>query len=103
MEYNGREGKIKAIAYWNKFSKLKKVCIISIGLFILGNISIFLGLAKGADIGSSLSRPYGANVWSVSNELVRAWTYAPTILGISLIIISIILITIALINWLKTE
>lgn len=103
MEYNGGEGKRKSIAYWNKFSKLKKVCIISIGLFILGNISIFLGLAKGADIGASLSRPYGATIWSISNELVRAWTYAPIALGISLIIISIIFITIVLISWLKNE
>ncbi|MBU5311159.1 hypothetical protein KQI38_03900 [Tissierella carlieri] len=103
MEYNGGAGKRKAIAYWNKVSKLKKVCIISIGLFILGQISIFLGLAKGVDIGLSLSRPYGATSWSVSNELIYACTYGLVSLGISLIIVSIVFITIVLINWLKSE
>ncbi|CAK7006619.1 hypothetical protein ACF3M2_09115 [Tissierella carlieri] len=103
MEYNGGAGKRKAIAYWNKFSKLKKVSIISIGLFILGNISIFLGLAKGADIGLSLSRPYGATSWETSRELIYACTYGIVSLGISLIIVSIVFITIVLINWLKSE
>ncbi len=85
---------------WKEYSKFKKVGIISIILFLLGHLNIFLGLSKGGDIASSFSRPWGATFWTTSGELINAFTYGFIGFGISLVIISIIFMAVVLVQWL---
>lgn len=81
--------------------KLRNSMILILSLFLVGSLITFIGLSKGYDFASSLSRPIGANSWTISNEMVLACTYTPVIIGASLIILSIILSTVLFINWLN--
>ncbi len=81
--------------------KLKKALILVSSLFLGGSLSVYIGLSKGRDISSVLSRPRGASGWTVSNEMTIAWTYVPVIIGISLILLSIIFSVIVFLKWYK--
>ena len=80
-------------------SKFKQVIKLIISLFLVGNLIVFVGLIRGRDIASSLSRPAGATCWSISDEMILGCTYTPVIMGISLIILSLIFSTVLFINW----
>lgn len=83
-------------------TKLKKSIIsviMVICLFLVGSILSFVGLTKGLDIASSLSRPKGAIGWTIPDKLILGCTYTPIIIGVSLIVLSISLSTVLFINW----
>ena len=85
-------------------TKLKK-SIISIimvmCLFLGGSLLSFVGLTKGLEIASSLSRPKGATGWTIPDKLILGCTYTPIIIGVSLIGLSISLSTVLFINWIN--
>lgn len=83
--------------------KFKNLCVFIACMFLLGNSLIYLGIAKGADIASTLSRPPGANSWSTSGEFINAMTYVPVIAGVFLLILSLILATLAFIKFVKIK
>lgn len=91
------------LSFIRKNNKIKKICFTSVVLFFTGHMFIYLGLAKGNDIATSLSRPYGTSFWTTSQEFIEACTYSPILLGGSLILLSIIFITVVLIEWLKEK
>ncbi|WP_394883871.1 hypothetical protein [Clostridium tertium] len=64
---------------------------ISAAFFLLGILLIFIGFAFGEDLGIMLSRPFGANVWEVSEGKIYACTFIPIISGIYSLIISLII------------
>lgn len=80
-------------------SKSKQIAALIILLFLTGSLIVFLGFSKGRDIASSLSRPMGANMWSVPTEMILGCTYTPVIIGVSLIILSLIFSTVLFIKW----
>ena len=82
-------------------SKFKQVIKLIISLFLVGSLIVFIGLTRGQDIASSLSRPMGATSWSISNEMILGCTYTPVIIGVSLIILSLIFSTVLFINWIN--
>lgn len=85
-------------------AKLKKTIIsviMVIFLFLGGGIISFIGLTKGLDIASSLSRPKGAIGWTIPDKLILGCTYTPVIIGVSLIVLSISLFTVLFINWIN--
>lgn len=67
----------------------KKKILVNCGFFVLGIILIFIGLAYGEDLGSALSRPYGANSWTISPGKVHACTLTPIIVGVYFLIVSL--------------
>ncbi|NLT95246.1 MAG: hypothetical protein GXW85_06865 [Clostridia bacterium] len=81
--------------------KLKQAIILTVSLFLSGNLITFIGFLKGRDIATSLSRPAGASIWSTSNEMILACTYVPIIIGLSLIVLSLIFSTVLFVKWLK--
>jgi len=77
------------INHINEVEKMSKKIRISLTLiavlYLIGSYMIYIGLAKGMDVASNLSRPRGATSWTISNELVNGCTYTPNIMGLSLI------------------
>lgn len=72
-----------------------------ISLFIGGIVLSAIGLTKGQDIASYFSRPGGAVVWTISENLVLGWTYIPVMVGVSMMVLSMIFITVLFVHWLK--
>ena len=70
-------------------------------LFLGGSLLSFVGLTKGLEIASSLSRPKGATGWTIPDKLILGCTYTPIIIGVSLIGLSISLSTVLFINWIN--
>lgn len=62
---------------------------IAISFFLLGLMLIFIGFAFGEDLGTTLSRPLGANDWDISEGKVYACTFTPIISGIYSLIVSL--------------
>lgn len=83
--------------------KLKKASIITLVSFMVGHIIIYLGLSKGRDWASAISRPGRATFWTTSTELIQALRYTPMILGISLIVLSVIAFYYIFPLWLRIE
>lgn len=67
----------------------KKKILVNCGFFVVGIILIFIGLAYGEELGSVLSRPYGADSWTISPGKVYACTLIPIIVGIYSLIVSL--------------
>lgn len=83
--------------------KFKNLCMFIACMFLLGNSLIYLGIAKGADIASTLSRPPGANSWSTSFEAIDAITHVLVISGIFFLLLSLILSTITFLKFVKIK
>lgn len=81
--------------------KLKQAIKLIVILFLSGNLISYIGLSKGRDMASALSRPAGASMWSISDEMISACTYLPVIMGVSLVILSIAFSTVLFVNWIK--
>ena len=75
--------------------------IMVICLFLGGSILSFVGLTKGLDIASSLSRPQGATGWIIPDKLILGCTYTPIIIGVSFIVLSISLSTVMFVKWIN--
>ena len=89
------------LKFIDKRSKFKKIFIISIFLFLIGHLFIYIGLAKGHDIAINLSRPYNASSWSTSGEFIKACIYSFVLLGGSLVFTSIAFMIVTLKEWLR--
>lgn len=81
--------------------KIRQAIKLIVILYLSGNLISYIGLSKGRDMASALSRPAGASMWSISDEMISACTYLPVIMGISLVILSIALSTVLFVNWIK--
>jgi len=75
--------------------------IMVVCLFLGGSILSFIGLTKGLDIASSLSRPKGAIGWTIPDKLILGCTYTPIIIGVAFIVLSISLSTVIFIKWIN--
>lgn len=75
--------------------------IMILCLFLGGSIISFIGLTKGLNIASILSKPKGAIGWTIPDNLILGCTYTPVIIGVSLIVLSISLFTVLFINWIN--
>lgn len=64
--------------------KFRWLCLTIFCVFLFGTGLLFLGLSKGRDIASYLSRPHGVNSWPVSEELIIGTTYTFSIAGLFL-------------------
>lgn len=84
-------------------SKIKKILLIIIAIFVAGVINLWIGFAYGEELGSHFSRPIGASGWTVSNGLVNACTYIPIIIGISFILLAMIFCTLVFKEWIKKQ
>ena len=84
-------------------TKIKKAIIIIIFLFLSGSFISFIGLAKGSDVASTLSRPWGATSWGTSQEMIIGCTYIPVIIGISFIVLSLLFSTVLFIDWIRNN
>lgn len=85
----------------NKENQLKKIIVLILILFLIGNVIAFIGFSKGKDIAVVLSKPYNANAWITPDGVILGCTYVPVIIGISLIILSIIFSAILFANWIN--
>lgn len=103
MVMKPKKYKKDALLYFKSLSKVKKATNLILLLFISGIIITSIGLIKGEDIASSLSRPNGANIWSTSSQMISGCTFIPMIVGISLVILSLIFSVIVFNNWIKGE
>ncbi|MGO1369022.1 MAG: hypothetical protein ACTHVE_07800 [Senegalia sp. (in: firmicutes)] len=86
-------------------SKVRDSIVIIIILFLLGNVLVFTGFVKGADMAFSLIGPqsFEEEEWYVPDGMILGSTYVPVIIGISLIILSIIFSTVLFIDWYKKD
>lgn len=83
--------------------KIRQAISLIVILYLSGNLISYIGLAKGRDMASALSRPAGATMWSISDEMILACTYLPVIMGVSLVILSIALSTVIFAEWIKEK
>lgn len=83
--------------------KIKKAITVIIFLFLSGNFISFIGLTKGSDIASTLSRPRGATSWGISQEMIIGCTYIPVIMGMSLIVLSLLFSTVLFMDWIRSN
>lgn len=81
--------------------KLRQAIKLIVILFLSGNFISYIGLTKGVDMASTLSRPGGASSWSTSEEMILGCTYVPVIMGVSLIALSLAFSTVLFINWIR--
>lgn len=89
--------------FLESIKKPVKAIILIIFLFLIGNFISFIGLAKGHDIATTLSRPWGSNVWETSGEMIIGCTYTPVIMGVSLILLSLLFSTVLFIEWIRSN
>ncbi|MGF2617998.1 hypothetical protein FZC84_19570 [Rossellomorea vietnamensis] len=68
--------------------------------FLFGCLFVILS-GFGGRIASTLSRQGSEDVWMVSDELTRAWTYIPLILGVALLCLAICTFSISYFFWQK--
>ncbi|TYR75993.1 hypothetical protein FZC79_07520 [Rossellomorea vietnamensis] len=68
--------------------------------FLFGFLFVILS-GFGGRIASSLSRVGNEDVWMVSDELTRAWTYIPLIVGIALLCLAVSTFSISYFFWQK--
>ncbi|WP_421381897.1 hypothetical protein ACOJQI_21340 [Bacillus salacetis] len=61
---------------------------VSTWSFVAGFLLVLLS-GFGGRIASSLSRQGYEDVWMVSDELTRAWTYIPLVVGIALLLLAV--------------
>ncbi|MGD6802118.1 hypothetical protein ACQCVK_19155 [Rossellomorea vietnamensis] len=83
---------------------MKKLALTTFGVpfwsFAVGCLFIILS-GFGGRIASSLSRQGNEDVWMVSDELTRAWTYIPLIVGIALLCLAVSTFSISYFFWQK--
>lgn len=79
----------------NKFLKLFGV---PIGFFLIGVLFLIIG-ANGEQNAINFSRPGNASSWSTSDNLINAFIYIPTIIGVSFLILFISTFTISFYKW----
>jgi hypothetical protein len=89
-------------------SEVKMICkykhlILTISLFLVGNLLCYKGFTKGEEIAINLSRPIDSSSWDTSSGMIIGCTYTPVIMGIALIVISIIFSTILFYEWVSTK
>lgn len=82
-------------------TKLKQPIVLTVLLFLIGSLLIFIGFVKGHDIAIRLSMPIGESVWETPNKIILGCTYTPVILGILIIMMSIAFFTVLFVNWVK--
>ncbi|MGM0843633.1 MAG: hypothetical protein ACQEUT_01550 [Bacillota bacterium] len=68
--------------------------------FAFGLLLVILS-GFGGRIASALSRQGNEDVWMVSDELTRAWTYIPLIVGIALLALAVSTFSISYFFWQK--
>lgn len=72
------------------------------GFFLLGVLFLSIG-ASGKEIAINLSKPYNAESWTTSDSLINAFTYVPSIIGISFLSLFISTFSITYYHWQKKQ
>jgi TRAP-type C4-dicarboxylate transport system permease small subunit len=68
--------------------------------FLIGFLFVIMS-GFGGRIASSLSRQGSEEVWMISDELTRAWTYIPLIVGIAFLTLAVSTFSITYYFWQK--